>query len=139
MREAGLTTCRHSQREKATALKGNGEARYTRGTGHRQVAPLSIVSTARMNVGLRAIMAMIEPAVEQVPTYHDVLLGDARRAVLPAESVHLTLTSPPYWTLQEYRRTPGQLGWIADYDDFLDQLDSAWRVWAYQMNLPRST
>ena len=79
MREAGLTTCRHSQREKATAPKGNGEARYTRGTGHRQVAPLSIVSTARMNVGLRAIMAMIEPAVEQVPTYHEVLLGDARR------------------------------------------------------------
>ena len=45
------------------------------------------------------------------------------------ESVHLILTSPPYWTLKEYRRTPGQLGWIADYDDeFLDQLDGAWRV-----------
>ena len=75
-----------------------------------------------------AVMAMIEAAVAEVPTYHEVLLGDARRAVLPAESVHLILTSPPYWTLKEYRRTPGQLGWIADYDEFLDQLDGAWRV-----------
>ncbi|MDE2921791.1 MAG: site-specific DNA-methyltransferase [Acidobacteriota bacterium] len=73
-------------------------------------------------------MATIEAAVAQVPTYHEVLLGDARRAVLPAESVHLILTSPPYWTLKEYRRTPGQLGWIADYGDFLDQLDGVWRV-----------
>ena len=73
-------------------------------------------------------MAMIAAAVEQVPTRHQVLLGDARRTVLPAESVHLVLTSPPYWTLKEYRRTAGQLGWIADYDEFLDQLDAVWRV-----------
>ena len=73
-------------------------------------------------------MAMIAAAVEQVPTRHQVLLGDARHAVLPAESVHLVLTSPPYWTLKEYRRTAGQLGWISDYDEFLDQLDAVWRV-----------
>jgi len=74
------------------------------------------------------LMAMIAAAVAQVPTYHEVLLGDARRAVLPAESVHLILTSPPYWTLKEYRRAPGQLGWIADYGEFLDQLDATWRL-----------
>ncbi len=76
----------------------------------------------------QSAMAMIEAAVEEVPTCHQVLLGDARCAVLPAESVHLVLTSPPYWTLKEYRRTPGQLGWIADYNEFLDQLDAVWRV-----------
>ena len=76
----------------------------------------------------RSAMAMIEAAVEQVPTWHQVLLGDARRASLPAESVHLVVTSPPYWTLKEYRRSPGQLGSIADYDEFLDQLDAVWRV-----------
>ncbi len=75
-----------------------------------------------------SVMAMIAAAVEQVPTQHHLLVGDARRAVLPAESVHLVLTSPPYWTLKEYRRTPGQLGWIADYEDFLDQLDTVWRM-----------
>ena len=73
-------------------------------------------------------MAMIAAALEQVPTRHQLLLGDARRAVLPPESVHLVLTSPPYWTLKEYRHTAGQLGWIADYDEFLDQLDAVWRV-----------
>ena len=73
-------------------------------------------------------MAMIAAAVEEVPTSHLLLLGDARQAVLPAESVHLVLTSPPYWTLKEYRRATGQLGWIVDYDEFLDQLDAVWRV-----------
>ena len=73
-------------------------------------------------------MAMIADAVEQVPTHHHLLLGDARRAVLSPGSVHLALTSPPYWTLKEYRQTAGQLGWIADYDEFLDELDAVWRV-----------
>ena len=73
-------------------------------------------------------MALIAAAVEQVSSHHQVLLGDARRAFLPPESVHLVLTSPPYWTLKEYRRTSGQLGWIADYEEFLDELDAVWRI-----------
>ncbi len=73
-------------------------------------------------------MSMIANAVDQVPTHHEILLGDARRAVFPDESVHLVLTSPPYWTLKKYRRNSGQLGWIADYDEFLEQLDAVWRV-----------
>lgn len=76
----------------------------------------------------RSAMAKIRAAVAQVPTRHRLLLGDARRAVLPQESVHLVLTSPPYWTLKEYRRSEGQLGWVGDYDDFLDQLDVVWRM-----------
>ena len=60
-----------------------------------------------------AAMAKIGAAVAQVPTRHRLLLGDARHAILPAESVHLVLTSPPYWTLKEYRRATGQLGCIA--------------------------
>ncbi len=73
-------------------------------------------------------MAAIRAAVGQVPTRHRLLLGDARHAALPAESIHLVLTSPPYWTLKEYRRGAGQLGWISDYDEFLEQLDAVWRV-----------
>lgn len=45
---------------------------------------------------------LIEAAVQQVPTTHRWNLGDARNmAPLAAESVHLVLTSPPYWTLKE--------------------------------------
>jgi diketogulonate reductase-like aldo/keto reductase len=40
-------------------------------------------------------------------TCHRLRLGDARDlSWIPDESVHLVVTSPPYWTLKEYRRTP---------------------------------
>ena len=73
-------------------------------------------------------MAKIESAMHRVSTNHRVLLGDARDATFPAGSIHLVLTSPPYWTLKKYHRTDGQLGWIEDYDEFLDQLGRVWRM-----------
>ncbi|HSR53438.1 MAG TPA: site-specific DNA-methyltransferase [Acidobacteriota bacterium] len=42
-------------------------------------------------------------------------------------SVHLIVTSPPYWTLKQYRKVEGQLGDIGDYEQFLDELDAVWR------------
>jgi DNA modification methylase len=54
--------------------------------------------------------------------------GDARTLDwIPNESVHLVVTSPPYWTLKEYNDTPGQLGHVAEYEQFLDELDRVWR------------
>ena len=73
-------------------------------------------------------VAEIEAALRQVPTKHKIFLGDARCADFAPGSVQLVLTSPPYWTLKEYRRCDGQLGWIADYDEFLGQLDEVWRI-----------
>ncbi len=73
-------------------------------------------------------MARIESALRQVPTKHEVVQGDSRWVQLAPESVHLVLTSPPYWTLKEYRRHDGQLGWVADYHQLLDQLDAVWRM-----------
>ncbi len=53
--------------------------------------------------------------------------GDARELDwLPAQSVHLVLTSPPYWTLKEYPTNPMQMGALADYGAFLDELDRVW-------------
>lgn len=64
----------------------------------------------------------------RVPTEHDLFLGDARRTGRPEpESVHLVLTSPPYWTLKEYPQRDGQLGWLRDYEEFLTQLDRVWK------------
>ena len=34
---------------------------------------------------------------------------------VPDASVHLVVTSPPYWTLKEYEHADGQLGAVADY------------------------
>jgi len=45
---------------------------------------------------------------------------------LKSESVHLVVTSPPYWTLKEYRSSPSQMGHIEDYEDFLAELDKVW-------------
>lgn len=70
----------------------------------------------------------IERAVQKVPTLHSIHLGDARNMPgLEPESVHLVLTSPPYWTLKEYRDSEGQLGHIDDYDQFLQELDKVWK------------
>lgn len=54
--------------------------------------------------------------------------GDARELDwLADESVHLVVTSPPYWTLKEYNDLPGQLGHVKEYEAFLDELDRVWR------------
>ena len=75
----------------------------------------------------------IEKAVQGIPTHHDLYQCDARDiAELPAQSVHLVLTSPPYWTLKEYRVSDGQMGHIEDYDQFLAELD---RVWSHCFRL----
>ena len=72
-------------------------------------------------------VAKIENAVKTIPTAHNLLLGDARLlSGIPSESAHLVLTSPPYWTLKEYRDSQAQLGHVDDYDEFLVELDKVW-------------
>ena len=62
----------------------------------------------------------IERSVQTIPTRHRLYAGDARRMLnLEPESVHLVLTSPPYWTLKEYRESEGQMGHIDNYEEFL--------------------
>jgi modification methylase len=61
-------------------------------------------------------------------TNHRLHLGDARDlSWLPDRSVHLVVTSPPYWTLKEYAPGNGkQMGHFEDYEHFLDELDRVW-------------
>ena len=69
-----------------------------------------------------------EPLLALRETSHLIVQGDARRALgmLPDESVHLVVTSPPYWTLKRYEDDPGQLGHIEDYETFLSELGKIW-------------
>jgi site-specific DNA-methyltransferase (adenine-specific) len=63
-----------------------------------------------------------------VATTHRLHHADARDlAFLPAESVHVVVTSPPYWKLKRYNDGPGQMGHMSDYEEFLRELG---RVWA---------
>ncbi|MCY4060847.1 MAG: site-specific DNA-methyltransferase [Chloroflexi bacterium] len=69
----------------------------------------------------------IEQAVQTIPTNHMIWLGDARRAgAIEDNSVHLVVTSPPYWILKEYPDIAGQLGNMSDYELFLTELDQVW-------------
>lgn len=73
-------------------------------------------------------MRSIEAALGQIPTRHELILGDARlMRELASESLHLVVTSPPYWTLKTYRDSEGQLGHLVDYEVFLEELDRVWR------------
>jgi modification methylase len=74
------------------------------------------------------LIRLIEQSIRQVPTDHYLSLSDARNFdSVPTESVHLILTSPPYWTLKKYRECEGQMGHIGEYDEFLRELDKVWR------------
>ena len=54
--------------------------------------------------------------------------GDARELDwILDESVHLVVTSPPYWTLKRYPANERQLGHVADYELFHDELDKVWK------------
>jgi len=73
-------------------------------------------------------VARIEHAARSLPTRHDLRLGDARAMdFLDESSVHLAVTSPPYWTLKEYNVSDGQLGSVHNYDQFIAELDRVWR------------
>ncbi len=70
---------------------------------------------------------------EPIPIYdrsrqHTLHLGDARKLDwVPDGSIHLVVTSPPYWTLKRYNNHPDQLGDVADYEKFHNELEKVWR------------
>jgi len=77
--------------------------------------------------GDRRSMQRIESAVQGLPTTHCLILGDARGASkLSENSVHLVVTSPPYWTLKRYHEHDDQLGHLNDYDAFIVALGEVW-------------
>ena len=80
---------------------------------------------------MKTAFAKIEAA-----TSHRLFQGDARNfSYLPDESVHLVLTSPPYWNLKRYNENSNQMGHIDDYEEFLDNLKRVWEE-AYRVLVP---
>ena len=67
-------------------------------------------------------------AIVTSPTSHRLVQGDARNlSFIPDSSIHLVVTSPPYWTLKKYNDSEGQLGHVADYEQFLRELEKVWK------------
>jgi len=60
-------------------------------------------------------------------TFQRLINGDARDlSFLNDESIHLVVTSPPYWNLKRYNENPDQLGHVNDYESFLAELEKVW-------------
>jgi modification methylase len=60
-------------------------------------------------------------------TYHKIINGDSRRmAELKDESMHLVVTSPPYWQLKDYG-TDNQIGFHDDYETYINHLNLTWQ------------
>jgi DNA modification methylase len=61
-------------------------------------------------------------------TAHRLHCGDARElSWIADDSIHLVVTSPPYFTLKEYEPNKAQLGSIPLYEVFLTELDRVWQ------------
>lgn len=75
-----------------------------------------------------AELQKIRDEVSARKTLHSILVGDSQElSAIRSDSVHLVLTSPPYWNLKEYNDHSQQLGHIDDYHEFLDRLDEVWK------------
>lgn len=60
-------------------------------------------------------------------THHKVILGDSRQMVeLPNNSVHLIITSPPYWQLKDYG-SDKQIGFHENYENYINNLNLVWK------------
>ncbi len=59
-------------------------------------------------------------------TKHLIVFGDSRQLTAVAEaSIHLVVTSPPYWSLKDYG-VPGQIGFGQTYKEYLESLAEVW-------------
>ncbi|HPT30605.1 MAG TPA: DNA methyltransferase [Prolixibacteraceae bacterium] len=60
-------------------------------------------------------------------THHKIITGDSRYlAELPDHSVHLAITSPPYWQLKDYG-TKNQIGFHDSYENYINSLNLVWK------------
>ncbi len=60
-------------------------------------------------------------------TKHKVIIGDSRKMVeLKDESIHLVITSPPYWQLKDYGNG-NQIGFNDSYEKYINNLNLVWK------------
>jgi len=59
-------------------------------------------------------------------TFHRTIIGDSRQMKeVPNESVHLIITSPPYWQLKDYGNDR-QIGFNDNYEEYINNLNLVW-------------
>jgi len=64
---------------------------------------------------------------DDLKTHHKIINGDSRQMTeLPDNSVHLAITSPPYWQLKDYG-TDNQIGFHDSYENYINNLNLVWK------------
>lgn len=59
-------------------------------------------------------------------THHNIIFGDSRdMSCVEDKSVHLIITSPPYWQLKDYG-TENQIGFHDSYESYINNLNLVW-------------
>lgn len=59
-------------------------------------------------------------------THHKIIIGDSRwMKEISDESVHLIITSPPYWQLKDYGNR-NQIGFNHSYEEYINNLNLVW-------------
>lgn len=59
-------------------------------------------------------------------SHHKIIIGDSRwMKEIPDESVHLVITSPPYWQLKDYGNGT-QIGFNDTYEEYINNLNLVW-------------
>jgi len=62
-----------------------------------------------------------------VKNIHKIIIGDSRNmAEVLNESIHLVITSPPYWQLKDYGNGQ-QIGFDNSYEDYVNNLNIVWK------------
>lgn len=57
---------------------------------------------------------------------HKIIIGDSRKMKeIQDESIHLIITSPPYWQLKDYG-SENQIGYNHSYEDYINHLNLVW-------------
>ena len=60
-------------------------------------------------------------------TQHKIVNGDSRQMnLIEDESVHLVITSPPYWQLKDYE-AEDQIGFNDSYESYINNLNFVWQ------------
>lgn len=62
----------------------------------------------------------------EIKTIHTLVNGDSRKlSLIPDKSVHLIITSPPYWQLKDYGND-NQIGFHDSYESYINNLNAVW-------------
>lgn len=62
----------------------------------------------------------------EIKTTHTLINGDSRNlSLIPDKSIHLIITSPPYWQLKDYGND-NQIGFHDSYESYINNLNTVW-------------